>query len=165
MNTLRSTRTLASASSVITLTLLVGGAFVGRAFQTTAPAPHVAVTDDESPALCQQVVSLLEHGKFLEANDILLLLPSAPLPLESPESHTPCPHRRKLIVRLADGLIRAAGQLAADGHLEEARRRLRQCRSLLIYPGRSQEAGVLSRQLAHQADDAEKRFLVRSSNV
>jgi hypothetical protein len=162
MNPLRPTRTLASLSSIATLTLLVGGALVGRLFQANAPAPHAA---DEAPTLCQQASLLLERGRLLEADNILIELPSAPLSLESPESHAVCPDRRKLIVRLSNGLIRAAEQLATEGRIDEARRRLRQCRSLLIYPGRSTEAGVLSRQLARKADAAEKYLHIRSASV
>ncbi len=163
MNALRPTRTLSSVVSVVTLSLIVVGTLLGRLFQPTAMVS--VVVDDEAPTLCQQATTLLDRGKLLEADGILMALPSAPLPLESPESHATCPDRRKLVVRLAAGLIRAAGQLAAEGHTEEARRRLRQCRSLLIYPGRSLEAGVLSRQLSRQADAAEKRLLIRSASV
>jgi hypothetical protein len=157
MKTLRSTRTLASFSSVLTLALLIGGAFVGRAF-SSEPLAAAASGEEESPMLCQRAALLLESGAFSEADRVLLSLPSAPLRLESPESQAPCPQRRRLLMRLADGLIQAARRLATEGHGEEAQCCLRQCRSLLVYPGRSAEAVTLARQLIRRADETESHL-------
>jgi hypothetical protein len=163
MKTLRSVQAHRLVPTATALTLLLGTALLTRTIRTESSQTRQVITElvlDEAPATeqCTQIAALLEQGRFSEADELLVALPSMPLRLDAAPDTEAFRLQSQTFLRLGRALIQSAIRQSIEGKKEQALGQVRLCRALARNQVSSPQAEALSQKLLRMVDTTEARL-------
>lgn len=157
MKSLRLAKVQALIPSITVLALLLGTALLTRAVrpENTMDPFREAVLEESSIVQSLQAAELLEQNRLVEAECLLLAMPTTPIPMTATPGTDAFQVQAQALKRLGTALIRTALKQGDEGKKEEALKRLRFCRVLLCHRGNSPQALKISQELKDKVDSAE----------